>query len=356
MTIKRTPSGWLVDAQPGGRGGKRFRKTFKTQAEAKAWEAWLQTQVNQNPQWQPEKRDTRRLSELVKLWYTSHGQGLRAGQGTKTRLLAATEAMGDPLADRFSAELFAEYRSRRLEAGVTAANMNRELAYFRAMFNELGRLGAWKRDNPLKKLRQFKIPERELSYLTAGQITALLDQLRFARNKHVLLVTRLALVTGARWSEAEELTVSQVHDGFVQFAKTKSGKLRSVPIDEDLVKELRAHHKAHGTLNRIFGSAWAAFREGIERAEISLPDGQMTHALRHTFASHFMMAGGNILTLQKILGHQSLTMTMRYAHLAPEHLQEARALNPLAQMAAGRLTKAASAEARADAEEGITAA
>jgi hypothetical protein len=49
-------------------------------------------------------------------------------------------------------------------------------------------------------------------------------------------------------------------------------------------------------------------------------------------------------------------MTMRYAHLAPEHLQEARALNPLAQMAAGRLTKAASAEATADAEEGVTAA
>ena len=56
----------------------------------------------------------------------------------------------------------------------------------------------------------------------------------------------------------------------------------------------------------------------------------MTHVLRHTFASHFMMAGGNILTLQKILGHQNLTTTMRYAHLAPEHLLEAKALNPLA--------------------------
>jgi integrase len=337
LTIKKTKAGWTVDAQPGGRGGKRFRKSFPTQAEAKAWEAWLQTQVNQNAEWQPEKRDTRRLSELVKLWYTSHGQSLRAGEDTKTRLLAAAEAMGDPLADRFSAETFAEYRSKRLEAGVTAANMNRELAYFRAMFNELGRLGAWKRDNPLQKLRQFKIAERELSYLTTNQITALLEQLKVARNKHVLLVTRLALVTGARWAEAEELTISQVHDGFVQFSKTKSGKLRSVPIHEDLVKDLRAHYKAHGTLNRIFGPAWAAFREGIERAEINLPDGQMTHALRHTFASHFMMGGGNILTLQKILGHQSLTMTMRYAHLAPEHLQEAKALNPLAQIAAGTL-------------------
>ena len=63
--IKRTESGWLVDSQPGGRGGKRFRKTFKTQAEAKAYEAWLTTQVNQNAKWQPEKRDTRKLRSCV---------------------------------------------------------------------------------------------------------------------------------------------------------------------------------------------------------------------------------------------------------------------------------------------------
>ncbi|KAB0549266.1 tyrosine-type recombinase/integrase [Pseudomonas argentinensis] len=55
---------------------------------------------------------------------------------------------------------------------------------------------------------------------------------------------------------------------------------------------------------------------------------QATHVLRHTFASHFVINGGNILTLQKILGHQSLTMTMRYAHLAPNHLQDAINLGP----------------------------
>ena len=53
--------------------------------------------------------------------------------------------------------------------------------------------------------------------------------------------------------------------------------------------------------------------------------------MRHTFASHFIINGGNILALQKILGHSSLTMTMRYAHLSPEHLLEARQLNPLSQ-------------------------
>lgn len=57
----------------------------------------------------------------------------------------------------------------------------------------------------------------------------------------------------------------------------------------------------------------------------------MTHILRHTFASHYMMGGGDILSLQRILGHSSITMTMRYAHLSPDHLESALRLSPLAQ-------------------------
>jgi len=68
----------------------------------------------------------------------------------------------------------------------------------------------------------------------------------------------------------------------------------------------------------------------LGRTSIVLPRGQASHALRHTFASHFIHNGGNILTLQKILGHSSLVMTMRYAHLAPDHLADAVRLGPLA--------------------------
>lgn len=59
-------------------------------------------------------------------------------------------------------------------------------------------------------------------------------------------------------------------------------------------------------------------------------DRPIGHGLRHTFASHFIQNGGNILTLQKILGHSSLAMTMRYAHLAPDHLVDAVRFGPLA--------------------------
>ena len=335
MAIKKTETGWLVDAQPAGRGGKRFRKSFKTQAEAKAWEAWLKTQINQKAEWAPDKRDIRKIADLVDTWFQHHGVGLRSGKDTYARLKAMMAAMGNPTVENFDVSMFAEYRTKRLSAGISANNLNREHAYLRSVFNELERLGFWTKENPLAKLRQFKITETELSYLTLPQVTHLLGAISKGRNKHALLVTKICLATGARWSEAEELRLSQIHTGLIQYARTKSGKVRSVPIQSELETELREHHKAHGEGERVFGYAFSAFREAIDRSEIVLPDGQLTHALRHTFASHFMMNGGNIITLQRILGHSSLTMTMRYAHLAPEHLQEAKNLNPLALLTLG---------------------
>lgn len=334
MTIKKTNSGWLVDIQPGGRGSKRYRKTLPTKAEALAYDAWLKNKVAQTPEWEPTRRDLRRLSDLINIWFQHHGVNLRAGRDTHSRLIRLSEAIGNPVADQFKVDLFAKYRAKRLAEGISANNLNREHAYLRSVFNELRRLGQWKGENPLALVRQFKIEERELSYLTLEQIETLLIALKTGKNKDALLIAKICLSTGARWSEAEELKTSQVRDGQVHFSGTKSGKNRSVPINEQLKAEL-SNVIAESKTDRVFKYAYSAFREAVERAELSLPRGQLTHVLRHTFASHFMMNGGNILVLQKLLGHSSLTMTMRYAHLAPDHLQEAKTLNPLAKLTVG---------------------
>lgn len=169
-----------------------------------------------------------------------------------------------------------------------------------------------------------------MSYLTSGQISTLLGELDRSTNPHVALVSRICLSTGARWSEAEGLRPQQIRNGLVQFARTKTGKARAVPIVKTLEDEISAHQARHPSVAGIFTSCTGAFKEAVERAKILLPMGQLTHVLRHTFASHFMIRGGNILTLQRILGHQDLKTTMRYAHLAPDHLETAKSLNPLA--------------------------
>lgn len=332
MSIKKTESGWLADIQPAGRGGKRFRKTFKIKADALNWEAWLKTQLNQDSEWKPEKKDSRKLSDLVEVWHQHHGVSLKSNEDTLSRLKNLCDALGQPDAEKFTAELFTEYRSRRLSEGVSKNTLNHEHAYMRAVFNELIRLGHWKKENPLKLVRAFKLQEPELSFLDRQQIEALLTAVDASRNKHVGVITRICLETGARWSEAEQLRTTQVRNQAIQFSLGKSGKNRTVPIRKVLEATLAKHHADHGHGDRYFDNSsimWA-FREAVKTTSLVLPRGQMSHVMRHTFASHFMMQGGNILALQKLLGHQSLTMTMRYAHLSPDHLAEARRLNPLA--------------------------
>lgn len=334
MSITKTENGkWLLNVKPGGRNGKQIRKTFQTKGEAKEFEIWIRSQ-SKDPEW-VFKKDRRRLSDLFDLWFKSHGKILKSGEDTISRIKAFATDIGNPEICNLSPELFTNWRANKIQEGTSESTCNRVHSYCKAAVNELIRTDVIKGPNPFSKIRQIKIDETELSFLNKSQIQDLLQTLtEEARNKHVLLITKLCLSTGARWSEGEDLRITQLQGNTVQYARTKSSKARGVPIAKALADAIRLHNQIHGNQERIFGTAANAFREGVRRAKIDLPDGQMTHVLRHTFASHFIQQGGNILTLQRLLGHHSITMTMRYAHLSPDHLIDAIKFNPLASIEA----------------------
>ena len=329
---KRTAKGWSVDIQPGGRTGKRFRKTFKTKAEALRWEAYVTAREVHEP-WNKALPDKRRLSELVQVWYDLHGRTLKDGSRRKRKLDLIVSEMRDPLARDLSADLFTTWRALRLDRGTSPATTNRALSYLRAVFNELKRSNLWSTENPFAKVRSVRIEEDELAFLDTDQVKSLLVECDRSSNPSTGLVTRLALATGARWSEAESLRWSQLTRYRVAYSRTKSGKLRSLPISQRLY-DLLCSSRIPGSRDsdRCFSPCYAAFRKATERANIELPPGQMAHVLRHTFASSFMSKGGNILVLQRALGHSSLTVTMRYAHFAPDHLDDIVRFNPLSEI------------------------
>ncbi|MCK8564432.1 tyrosine-type recombinase/integrase [Yersinia ruckeri] len=339
MSVRKQPTGqWLCECYPAGRKGRRVRKMFATKGEALAFERFTMGQVNDRP-WLGEAADRRTLSELAKLWYNLHGRSLAAGDKVYKKLDLIVDALGDPAAHSFNAKDFAHYRSKRLSGdiyysdkwkkGAQPVTVNQEQSYLSAMFNELAKLGEWNLPNPLDNMRKYAIAEKEMAWLTHEQIATLLAACSLGRDD-LPMVVKVCLSTGARWNEAEKLTRSQISPHKITFVRTKGKKNRSVPISKALHDELI---KIKG--DQLFSECYFRFMAAINSTDIKLPKGQLTHVLRHTFAAHFMMSGGNILVLQRILGHSDIQMTMRYAHLAPEHLETAVLFNPLATMNTG---------------------
>ncbi|NBN73629.1 phage integrase [Proteus sp. G2615] len=340
MSVKKLPNGqWRLDFYPEGKkndNAKRIRKTFTTKGEALNYERYILDNINNQP-WLGEKEDNRKLSELISSWYSLHGVTIDDGNKRKSSMLYATGCMGSPLAHEFSAKLFSSYREKRISGKlrrteriekVSPRTMNLELAYFKAMFNELTRLGEWKNENPLESIRPFKTEESEMGFLTHDEIRLLLKECEISSNPHLLAIVKICLSTGARWSEAELLRSTNISKYRITYTNTKGNRNRTVPIDESLYNEIFTNRRS----GALFTSCYSAFRSALKRTKIILPDGQLSHVLRHTFASHFMMNGGNILVLQRILGHTDIKMTMRYSHFAPDHLDDAVKLNPLSQI------------------------
>lgn len=331
----KTKNTWLAEYYL---NGKRVRRWFATKGEALRFFNASKEENSPFRQFLEEQtqKQSEKLSELIKLWFDLYGQSLKDGEGRYRKLKLIAEALGDPVATELTAEDFAQYRAKRLRGEIyfrggkgkpiKARTLNYELDVLQAVFNELKRLQKWQGENPLSVLRPLKTDELELRFLREDEIVRLLaccEQVEPLLKTAVLL----CLATGARWGEAMNLTASNVIPYKVTFNKTKGGKNRSVPISPELYNMLDFSRQT------LFdGVSHKHFEKAVRLAGITLRDNQLTHVLRHTFASHFMMNGGNILVLRDILGHSDISMTMVYAHFAPSHLETAVTLNPLANL------------------------
>lgn len=320
MSITKQETGrYFLNIRPEGVRGRRVRKLFKTKHAALNY----QKEILSNGFEKKQCIDDRTFNDLVELWYNSHGVSLKTSVDTRNRLLAMSLYFPKKSACNLQVNDFVNYRTMRLDQGIKPSTLNRELATLNSLFNELYRMGHVEYSNPFALLRRLKQKKTELSYLTYEQFLKLFTHVSTSLNPSLHYVVKICISTGARWSEAESIMLRNIKNGGLEFLDTKNGSNRFVPITKDFELELVSYLKH----NEKFDSCYAAFRSALKRSGIKTPEGQCAHILRHTYASHFIMNGGNILALQKILGHSSLQVTTRYSHLAPDFLNQAIQFN-----------------------------
>jgi integrase len=172
-----------------------------------------------------------------------------------------------------------------------------------------------------------KEPQGRLRWLAHEEAIRLLAACSEQKNAALADLVEFSIYTGLRQGESLRLTWGDADRsrGVVLLEVTKSGERREVPLcgPADAVLARRSGAESDGL---VFGTrTWNALRKywdrAVKAAKLDAP--LQFHDLRHTFASWTMQEGATVPEMQKLLGHATLAMTMKYAHLAPKHLRSA---------------------------------
>lgn len=215
--------------------------------------------------------------------------------------------------------------------GLSISTINSNLKHLKSMFNFWVSEG-YLESNPFKKVRQISEPIDTVESITMEQVAKLLkqpDRRTFAGFRDYVLIT-LLVDTGLRISEAINLKFSDIDfkSNTIQIRPeiAKSRRVRYVPFSyktNRLLRELRSEVEELGTpymFVTVYGNQLdrARIRQRMRKygEQAGLVGIKISpHVLRHTFAKYYLLNNGDLMTLQKILGHSSLKMVRRYIQM-----------------------------------------
>lgn len=247
----------------------------------------------------------------------------------KTFLANAPEK---PLVDLQPSDIH-RYTQTRIKAGIRPGTINRELSVISATINHAARRWGVPVVNPVRYqwLRAEPPRLRYLTRLEAGRLILSAETLRSDLADFI----RLALHTGCRKNELLTLKWSDVSMErryiLLRPEQTKSNKRRAIPLNKTALQALQSllqdnqtqwvfARRKNGTVGeRVKALDWL-FRKAVKLAGI---EDFRIHDLRHTFASWLVSEGVELVKVRDLLGHTSIKMTERYAHLMPDRLHDA---------------------------------
>lgn len=233
---------------------------------------------------------------------------------------------------------FRGYLAHRRAGGVSSRSLARELSALRSFFRHLKRLGLVE-NSALSGIRAPKIPHGIPKPLSIKHARAAIDKIPdLADTAWVGLrdaaVLSLLYGCGLRISEALNLDCGELSGGQSLTIMGKGGKQRLVPLLPTVRQAIDAYLDACpfprdperplfvGKRGRRLAPRMIQLAMQNLRAALGLPPSATPHALRHSFATHLLGAGGDLRTIQELLGHASLSSTQIYTEVDESRLLE----------------------------------
>lgn len=319
------------------KGYDTVSETFDRKSDAKRWVEETQTAMRQGRHFKTAESKKRTVEDLIDK-YTDDilPTRKRDKQTVEGQLLWWRSQMGKFILADVTPQLIGDYRdklmkelnkNKKLRGNATIV---RYLATLSVCFSYAVKDLGWLEDNPVLKVRKPSLPRGRVKNLTPEERHSLLAHCKLSINKYLYPVVVIALSTGARQNEIMYLKWSDIdfHRKLMHLEETKNGERRTVPLSKMAFQEIcKLKEVRRIDTQYIFprkdGQKPMDIRKHWEKAvqESGLEDFHF-HDLRHAAASQFAISGASTLEIAHILGHKTLAMVKRYAHLTEQRTSE----------------------------------
>lgn len=302
------------------------RQTFSRRTDATRWVKETEAAIEQGIHLISAEAKKHTLSELIERYIGHYERNNNKDRKRVPQLRWWQSEIGEYLLTQMTPARLSELKEK-LQEERSPATVNRYLAALSPVFTMATNEWAWMDENPLRKVKRLKEPRGRVRYLSEDEKDRLLTACKESATKELYPIVLLAISTGMRQGEILELEWQDVsfEKGRCILQNTKNNERRAVPLVGETRNELLQWSKVRRiNTDLVFPgknprqpifirTPWmkAVTQSGLEDFRF--------HDLRHTAASYLAMSGASLAEIAEILGHKTLSMVQRYAHLSEAH-------------------------------------
>jgi integrase len=317
------------------KGHPQQSETFDRLTDAKRWKTQTEAAIRERRHFKTVEAQKHTLADLVARYIQDIlPTKPKSADSQEPHLRFWARELGPYTLADVTPAMIAEVRDKLLKTTgrrggiLTPTTVSRYLASLSHAFTVAVKEWGWVEDNPLRKVTFPKLPRGRVRFLSDEERERLLSACRESTDPMLYPVVILALSTGMRAGEVLGLTWDRVDtkQGRILLEETKNGERRLVALRGHALEVMTDYAKVRrlGT-DMVFpgrrnpkqpANVRRAWVEALERAGVG--DFRF-HDLRHSAASYLAMNGATLAEIAEVLGHKSLAMTRRYAHLSEAH-------------------------------------